>query len=175
MQRLVDDHLALDEMRKAVHLALNNGDINATYSNLDLFWARLAVHIRAEHLRLFPTVVDGLGDHTDTPTQDEALALIEQLRADHEFFMRELARAIELLRNKSAAGAIASEHELNAVRTIILEVEKRLAIHNELEENQIYRWATTILSEREQLELATQIDAELANLPSRFSVSEHEP
>jgi hemerythrin superfamily protein len=59
---------------------------------------------------------------------------------------------------------------LNSVLDAVLEVEKRLAIHNETEENQVYRWVSTILTEPEQIELAARINAELEHRPSRFSV-----
>jgi transposase-like protein len=85
------------------------------------------------------------------------------LRADHDFFMRELARAIGILRK------LPDETKLAAVGETIREVEKRLATHNEIEESQVYRWSSTILTEPEQLELLTRINAELQNRPPRFS------
>jgi F0F1-type ATP synthase delta subunit len=86
--------------------------------------------------------------------------MIDRLRVDHDFFMRELARAIGILRT----GA-----ELTVVADIVREVEKRLATHNEIEENEIYRWSSTMLTESEQLELLARINAELENRPPRFS------
>ena len=56
-----------------------------------------------------------------------------------------------------------------AVAGAVREVEERLAAHNEIEENQIYRWSSTILNEAEQLELLARINAELENRPPRFS------
>jgi len=63
-QRLVDDHIALDEVLKQLKEMLTGGDIEASHARLDLFWARLAVHIRAEHLHLFPVVLNRLSDIT---------------------------------------------------------------------------------------------------------------
>lgn len=162
-ERLSDDHSAVHEVLQQLVAALDNKDIQTSYSKLDLLWARLAVHIRAEHLHLFPAVInrslDGAG-----PDPGEAQATIEILRTDHDFFMRELARAIGILRESAN-----DESKLAAVTGTVREIEKRLATHNEIEENQIYRWSSSILTEPEQLDLLARIDAELENRPPRFS------
>lgn len=154
-QRLSDDHDAVSEVLKQLLTALDNKDVQTSYSKLDLLWARLAVHIRAEHLHLFPAVTKS--------DSREAQAIVENLRVDHDFFMRELARAIGILRK------LPDETKLAAVGEIIREVEIRLATHNEIEENKVYRWSSTILTEPEQLELLARINAELENRPPRFS------
>ena len=151
-QRLLDDHNAVSEVLKQLLTALDNKDVQASYSKLDLLWARLAVHIRAEHLHLFPAVMSRL---------TEAQSVVETLRADHDFFMRELARAIGVLRE--------FPEQIDAVGDTVREIEKRLASHNEIEENQIYHWASTVLTEPEQTDLAARINAELENRPPRFS------
>jgi hemerythrin superfamily protein len=153
-RRLSDDHSAVGEVLKQLLTALDGKDIETSYSKLDLLWARLAVHIRAEHLHLFPTVSSRLA---------EAQPVVENLRADHDFFMRELARAIGVLRERS------EEIDFAAVRNTVREVEKRLTTHNEIEEDQIYRWASIILTQPEQSELLARINAELENRPPRFS------
>src|SRR6185369_7648724 len=154
-QRLSNDHRGVNEVLKQLLTALQNQDVGTSYTKLDLFWARLAVHIRAEHLHLFPAVTGRL---------PKAQSVVEKLRADHDFFMTELARAVNTLREHPTS------LELNSVLDVVLEVEKRLANHNEIEENQIYRWASTILTEPEQIDLAARINAELENRPSRFSL-----
>ena len=160
-QRLSDDHNAVNELLKELLAALKNGDVELTYSRLDLLWARLAVHIRAEHLHLFPAVAARV---------DGAESIIENLRTDHDFFMRELARAIGILRElPRPLESPGSDARFSAVVETVRQVEKRLALHNEAEENQIYRWTTEILTEAEQLELATRINAELEKRPPRFS------
>ena len=68
-----------------------------------------------------------------------------------------------------ATGRHALDDGIRTVRDAVLEIEKRLILHNELEESQIYRWATTILNEQEQADLAMRIDAELAKCSPRFS------
>ena len=154
--RLSDDHYAVSEVLKELLTALNNKDVATSYSKLDLLWARLAVHIRAEHLHLFPAIASKL---------TEAQPMIDRLRADHDFFMRELVRAIAILRELPT-----DEVKLAAVRDIVRKVEKRLATHNKIEEDQIYRWSSTILTEPEQLQLHARVNAELENRPPRFSV-----
>lgn len=159
--RLSDDHHAVSEVLEQLLTALENKDVQTSHSRLDLLWARLAVHIRAEHLHLFPAVTDRLS---------EAQAIVKILRADHDFFMHELARAIGVLRELPHTTVTAdSETKLAAVAGAVREVEERLAAHNEIEENQIYRWSGTILNESEQLELLARINAELENRPPRFS------
>lgn len=173
-QGLADDHAALDEKLRQLKTGLDNGDVAGSHSRLDLFWARLAVHIRAEHLRLFPAIINGLSNMTDdqalAPTRNEGLLAVERLRADHDFFMHELAQAIGIFRELvKATDRRAIDEGMRVVREAVFEIEKRLVIHNELEESQIYRWAETVLSEQEQAALATQINAELADRPPRFS------
>ena len=171
-QRLSDDHEAVSNVLKQLLTALNNRDVEATYSRLDLFWARLAVHIRAEHLHLFPTVLNRLTGSTDVaaaPELSEALSTVENLRADHDFFMRGLARLIGILRELPAKTVRAND-KLTAVEDAVREIEKRLVTHNEVEEKKIYRWASTLLTESQQSELIKRINAELENRPPRFSV-----
>ena len=85
--------------------------------------------------------------------------------------MHELARAIGILRELPAKIDSASdEAKLTAVRDAVREIEKRLVTHNEAEENQIYRWTRTVLTEPEQVELAKRINAELEKRPPRFSL-----
>ena len=164
--RLSDDHHAVSEVLEQLLTALENKDVQTSHSRLDLLWARLAVHIRAEHLHLFPAVTDRL----TKSDLSEAQAIVKILRADHDFFMHELARAIGVLRELSHTTVTAdSETKLAAVADTVREVEERLAAHNEIEENQIYRWAGTILNESEQLELLARINAELENRPPRCS------
>ena len=151
---LSDDHHSVSEVLEQLLAALENKDVQTSHSRLDLLWARLAVHIRAEHLHLFPAVTDRVA---------EAQAIVKSLRADHDFFMHELARAIGILRE------LPDTTKLAAVADTVRQVAERLATHNEIEENQIYRWSSTVLSESEQLELLARINAELENHPPRFS------
>jgi len=174
-RQLAGDHVALDELLKQLQTAVDAGDIKAIYARLDFFWARLAVHIRAEHLHLFPAVINGLSNLTDdrtlnAPTLNEGQLAIGRLRVDHDFFMHAIAQAVGILRDLlQATDCFAVDDGIRTVRDAVLEVENRLISHDELEENQIYRWVKTILNEQEQADLATRINAELAKRPPRFS------
>ena len=161
-ESLLDDHRAVHEVLAELLTALQNKDVNASYQKLDLLWARLAVHIRAEHLHLFPAVTSRL---------TEAQAVVDKLREDHYFFMRELARAIGILREtQRPIDSSDAQEKLTSIGDVVSAVEKRLSIHNDMEENKVYYWATTILTETEQSELAARLKAELEHRPSRFSV-----
>ena len=173
---LTDDHIVLDKLQGQLKSALRAGDIEATHSRLDMFWSRLAVHIRAEHLQLFPAVIEALTvssrSQTFAPTLTEARSAIETLRSDHDFFMHELGQAIKILGALSHEDRETLDHGMKSVRSTMIEIEKRLVAHNQLEETKIYAWTTTILNSREQTELAKRISIELANRPPRFSLDE---
>ena len=162
-EQLVDDHAALDKVLKQLQTALQRRELETAHAKLDLFWARLAVHIRAEHLHLFPAVLSA-------PVLREAETAVAQLRQDHEFFMHELARAIEIMRKLLTVSEQSIREEgMNDVENRILQIEQRLTRHNDDEENRVYHWATTVLSFEEQVKLAKQISMELQNRPSRFT------
>ena len=158
---LIDDHGALDKILKQLQTAIRSSDVESVHAQLDLFWARLAVHIRAEHLHLFPAV-NGLGE--------EAQKIITELRQDHEFFMHELARAVETNRELLTTSEQPMVNEgLKTIENIVGQIEQRLVQHNEVEENKIYHWASTLLSDDEQTKLTERITWELRNRPSRFT------
>ncbi len=56
------------------------GKWNSTeiFEKLDIFWARLAMHIRAEHLHLFPVTLKAL-ESKDDPDYKAAAKAIDQL------------------------------------------------------------------------------------------------
>lgn len=102
-ERLARDHASLDRLLDELRAALDAGDITRSHERLDLFWARLAVHIRAEHLQLFPAVLNALtenkeSDVSKTSFLSQAQHTIDELRRDHDFFMHELSRAIIVMR-----------------------------------------------------------------------------
>ena len=112
------------------------------------------MHIRAEHLHLFPAIVR---------YGDESLReVIEGLRADHDFFMKELAAVIKLLR---AAG---NEWDRDFLHERLTRVRTRLAVHNDAEEERIYP-ARFLGDERHIADgLREAILKELSNMPLRF-------
>jgi hemerythrin HHE cation binding domain-containing protein len=158
---LSHDHEAVHEVLAQLLTALNNRQVQASYDKLDLLWARLAVHIRAEHLHLFPAVVSHLA---------EAAPTVDRLREDHNFFMRELARAVDIVRELLSDGSN-REARLVYVLNLVLGLEDRLTTHNDIEENEIYSWISTMLTAPEQMELMARMKAELDHRPSRFSAS----
>jgi hypothetical protein len=175
-EQLIDDHAAIERVLKQLQGALRFSDVETAHGKLDLFWARLAVHIRAEHLHLFPTVLSKVENaavgHASAPSLEEAQSVVAQLREDHDFFMHELALAVEIMRELlTLPRQFIAPAGLNNVERIVLEVEERLIKHNELEENQIYHWTTILLNPEEQAKLANQIASELLKHPPRFTPS----
>jgi len=172
------DHVALAGIFRALNAAFGEGDAARAFELLDLAWARLAIHIRAEHLRLFPAILNALAKDSDAgdlarPSLVEARAAFARLHDDHDFFMRELACAVQTLREmrRDASGSAAVTEELANVRGKIMGVIDRLEEHNRLEEEQVYRWPETLLSAAAQEELRTLMRDEIENLPPRFRAS----
>lgn len=171
-ERLINDHAGVDKVLKQLQTALRGNDVEIAHTKLDLFWARLAVHIRAEHLHLFPTVLSSLEDRaaSDAPTLEKAQTVVAQLRQDHDFFMHELARAVEITRQLATTSEPAVlSNGLAEVKNALLQVEQRLVKHNEVEESQIYRWATLLLNSVDQEKLIERITMELRKHPARFT------
>jgi hypothetical protein len=99
---LADDHSELGELIDDLLAGLDEENKALSFERLDLLWVRLAVHIRAEHLCLFPSILDapranftGTGS---TPWYEEAQRAIDVLRHDHDFFMHELSTAVNTMR-----------------------------------------------------------------------------
>ena len=94
------DHATLDKLMDSLLAALDEGDRALSFERLDLLWACLAVHIRAEHLCLFPAILETpqskLTGSRGAPQYDEARNALDLLRHDHDFFMRELATAVNI-------------------------------------------------------------------------------
>ena len=160
------DHEELDGVLRELLLALDHGDKDESFARLDLLWARLAIHIRAEHLCLFPAILGaGSASHLE-----EAKSAIGILRSDHDFFMHELAKAVNLMRElKTTSDAGDIGESLREVRGIVLSVKTRLITHNQLEESKVYGWVDTLLDEAERSALDARVQHELENLPSRFA------
>ena len=168
---LTDDHAKIDTLTGDLLAALEEGDKLKVFALLDLLWARLAVHIRAEHLCLFPSILGANFSNTATgPTYEEAQGVIDQLRLDHEFFMRELGKRVNTMRKQRDA----SDNELvskqfRKVRCSVVEIQTRLVKHNQSEENHVYKWVNVLLNKAERLVLVARIMRELENIPARFN------
>src|SRR5690349_9954216 len=151
------DHGEVDVLLDAALNKLASANPAEAFSSIDMFWARLAMHIRAEHLHLFPALLNSSGrdELSDTPET------IERLRADHDFFMHELAEIIKTTRSATTG-----------VETQIIprleEIKSRLEHHNAIEEEKIYP-LRRLLSVSESEQLDRLIEKELRNLPPRFA------
>jgi len=169
---LVDDHAEVDELLRGVMLAFDGGDVREVYTKLDYLWARLAVHVRAEHLHLFPALLsaaEGAGRASGEPTAEEVRESVGRLREDHDLFMRGLAAAVNELRAPAAPDVTADAGRLSRVRENVRAVAARLAEHNRLEEGQVYLWQSALLDEGARDDLRVRMRRELDNLPPRFA------
>jgi hypothetical protein len=171
---LEHDHEELGTILRDLFAAIDMSDAEESFRQLDLFWARLGVHIRAEHLCLFPAILLELNNGRkqrggDAPSLEEARQAIAHLRADHNFFMRELASATKQMRDLCAMpGGQSSANILQDVRRRVAAIRDRLDAHNKLEEERVYQWVNKLLSPREQTRLAAKLRYEIENLPPRY-------
>lgn len=176
-ERLAADHVALGRLLKELKTALSNDDVAVSYAKVDLFWAKLAVHIRAEHLHLFPSVLNAVTRADDDKVfvaamLPETQSAIERLRSDHDFFMKQLADAVEIARSLvNASEEAVTGKGLNAIKEIVFQIEQRLEDHNHVEEGHIYRLSGIVLSRAEQVDLAQRITSELEKRPPRFAAN----
>ena len=174
---LSDDHEAVGELFDDAYAEIESGDVSRALSAVDYLWARLAVHIRAEHLCLFPSIL-GASRHLFTggggaPRFGEAESAVARLKADHDFFMRALAEAVNTMRAlKALPGADSGVGQLASVRRTVAAVQERLVRHNELEERQVYSWAKALLGGAELADLSARVRHELDNEPPRFRHAE---
>lgn len=168
---LTYDHSEIDTLAGDLLAALEDGDKLKVFGRLDLLWARLAVHIRAEHLCLFPSILEAnFSDTGSGPTYQEARDMIDQLRLDHEFFMRELGTTVNSIRKQQdVSNNEAVSKQFRKVRRSVIEIQTRLAKHNQLEENHIYKWVNVLLGEAEQSVLVARLKREIENIPARFT------
>jgi hemerythrin-like domain-containing protein len=172
---LTHDHVELSGLLGQLIAALEANDVARSHATLDLFWARLAVHIRAEHLHLFPTALHAVANRVTTngvaaPTPGELESAIAELRDDHEFFMRALLQSIVMLRRLLAYSKEDVAAQLEDLSTSMNTVKTRLVRHNEIEENGIYVWTKNLLSEAEQHMLNARMHKELTQMPPRFGI-----
>ena len=163
---LTDDHSELDHLLSETFNAIENSDVDNTFQRLDLFWARLAMHIRAEHLRLFPAVLD-LSSKTERELPSDLEQIIDELHSDHDFFMHELARAIKAMRLVFYFGN--EEQTLLVVSQLLESIRERLAEHNRVEEEIVYPLVSEILLGHDAANKLTKaVRQEIERLPPRF-------
>jgi len=157
---LAHDHTEIDLLLAVALQKLDACDAGA-FSVLDLFWARLAMHIRAEHHHLFPAVLR-ISEAENLSYVPEVLA---SLRQDHDFFMHELGDIINGMRSITAENEVDTRSD--AARRVNA-IKVRLTEHNAIEEEQIYKLGS-FFSERDSEVLWESVAKELANVPPRFS------
>jgi hemerythrin superfamily protein len=161
------DHRELDLLLAGVvtELFRESPDTVAIYRHLDHFWARLAVHIRAEHLVVFPAVLESV--QAESGKAEAVSRTLKDLRHDHDFFMKELARAIKAMRLVPEFG---NEREtIEIVKRLVEGVAARLLDHNRIEEESIYPLASQISDDPGRKKfIAIRTKAELENMPARF-------
>lgn len=173
---LLDDHSEVGGLIQELLATLDGREKAQAFERLDLLWARLAVHIRAEHLCLFPSILGALGkisDHssTDVPSAVQVQEAVERLRADHDFFMVELAKAVNAMRELVKGENEPSADQFLEIKRRVVAVSDRLQEHNRLEEEQVYLWPDMLLSAGERAELSARMRREIENLPPRLSSS----
>lgn len=169
---LAHDHEDLNHILEDLNKAFSANDLDQSLELLDSFWGRLAVHIRAENVFLFPALLKVLNDtenllHPELSDvrRKEISHMLAELIEDHNYFMKQLIPIVKKLRtlckNSDSAG-------LREMQDSLIPVFERLEKHNEIEETQIYRQAKLLLKHAEQIELNQKIDQDLKNLPARL-------
>ncbi len=172
---LQDDHRALGGLLHDLEVKLLTQDMERAFVLLDTVWARLAVHIRAENLRLFPKLMSvpatSFTGSGGLPSFAEAQALLSTLRADHDFFMKELAQAIATMREIRTKAALNYE-DIDGLHDRLHVIKQRLDTHNRMEEEQVYVWPSLLFDEKTLAELCEGVRHELENLPPRLGKSQ---
>jgi iron-sulfur cluster repair protein YtfE (RIC family) len=170
---LKHDHNKLAKLFEKLKASLQNCGVEE-FQVLDLFWAQLAVHIRAEQLCLFPAILSAdrkLFGVEGVPSFEDAELAIAQLKSDHNFFMDQLAEAVKTFRGILAQSlpACESAKRLDSISERINLVASQLESHNLMEELQVYVWPQLILNPKELDGLNAALKRELENLPARFN------
>jgi hypothetical protein len=168
---LENDHRSLGKLFAELDAELAESNVSRAFELLDLFWARLAVHIRAENLHLFPqfaniSAISSTG-RAGVPSPEEAQNMLSRLRSDHDFFMKELADMIKAMREMVGSQQSCLE-ELKKWRQRLTLIKERLDQHNQLEEKQVYLWPALIFDEQRITRLCERLHHELNNLPPRL-------
>ena len=170
---LGDDHESLAKLITELDSELKKANAARAFELLDLFWARLAVHIRAENLHLFPAIATAATSlftgKGNLPTADEAHNILLELRSDHDFFMKELAQMIKAARVLAGRKDVPRK-ETKELRQRMTGIRKRLETHNILEEALVYTWPSLLLDQKSVAALRDSLRHELENLPPRFAL-----
>jgi hemerythrin-like domain-containing protein len=166
---LKHDHDELGELLNDLQTSLKQRELDRAFQLLDLFWARLAIHIRAENLVLFPAILQAVSLSKGLPSIEEAADAIAELRSDHNFFMTELADCVNDFRDVLAGNKNADQ--LDEIGARVDAVTVRLDSHNILEEQKVYQWPAVLLNVTDLEAMEAKIKKQLANIPPRFKNS----
>ena len=169
---LKHDHNELARLLETLHAGVQGSE--QEFQVLDHFWARLAMHIRAEHLCLFPAILGAERSRfgvNGAPSFEETEQVITQLKSDHNFFMGQLAEAVKTFRDILVELPERRDLsvKLDSISQRINAVASRLEHHNALEEEQVYFWPRFILDPGDLDDLRTSMKRELENVPTRFN------
>ena len=130
---LGDDHESLAKLLTELDSELKKANAARAFDLLDLFWARLAVHIRAENLHLFPAIAAAAPSlftgRDSSSTSVEAHNILLLLRSDHDFFMKELAEMIKATRVLAGRDEV-PRCEIKELRQLMTVIRKRLETHH---------------------------------------------
>jgi hypothetical protein len=168
------DHELLDHLLQRLECALRRRDVVRSFALLDRFWARLAIHIRAENVCLFPAILNAHPKIAGgiVPSLAEVERVIEQLRVDHNFFMDQLSGAVKTMRQFLSSSDTYTQwkrtREVNSIRARLREVASRLKAHNQLEEEHVYKWPALMLNAADSEKVYEVLRREIENLPPRF-------
>lgn len=169
MQSLKSDHETLEELLSDLIRLLKKPDIQWAFELLDLFCAKLTVHICAENVCLFPAILGAPADAfsgDNVPSREEVKATIERLKSDHMFFIEELGQAVKLMRPLLDEQPSEETREiLHSVLKATAAVAIRMAHHQEIEEKNIYRWTQLLLTFDEMSLLEAGVVESLSSLP----------
>ncbi len=168
------DHKLMQEVLDDLTSLLQKRDVNWSFELLDLFWSQLAVHIRAENVCLFPAILnaprDAFSEDRGLPPYQQVKSTIDSLRADHTFFVDQVAQVLRRIRELLAdpeISRISLETALKDIQMTMESVAERLEIHWRLEEKQVYRWPELLLAPDQYELLTTVLSGEVEKMPRR--------
>ena len=170
---LSNDHVELGALLLELLSSLDEANVDEAYARLDTLWARLAVHIRAENVQVFPDILRALDAQTaaarqEVETSARLRASIERLRSDHDVFMSELKDAVKAMR------PVIDDRDGKRTAVVLQSLRDRLGAlegafesHNR-EEDSVYPMAASVLDSAEMGDLMERVRRELVALPLRL-------
>lgn len=169
------DHSEIEGLMAEFFHRLEAGDPMQCHHTLDLLWARLAVHIRAEHLHLFRVLLheaeqsDPAAAARSRPRLETVRETLAHLRREHDVFMHDIWAVLKQLRSLHlpADGRMSAEAR-HDIREKVEAISRHLHAHNRREETEVYRWADEWLAPAERADLNEKMKAELAHMPPRI-------